>query len=128
MAGSAPARIFPANVTHAIRGKVTIGNVNGKFEIGTLPAGAMILRSSAYIVTAWNGTTPTLDLGTAASASAFGTSATIVPAATGFKPGLTGTGFGDTLTADTPVVVTIVQTNTTTGEAQFVVEYYPQKT
>jgi hypothetical protein len=59
MAGSAPARIFPANVTHAIRGKVTIGNVTGKFEIGTLPAGAMILALKRYIVTTlFNGTTP----------------------------------------------------------------------
>src|SRR3954470_20589220 len=99
MAGSAPARIFPANVVHAIRGKITFANATGKYEIGTLPAGAIVLRSSCYIPTLFNGTTPapSITLGTAASAAAFGTSATIIPGAAGFKPGLTGTGFGDTL-------------------------------
>lgn len=129
MAGSAPARIFPANVVHAIRGKVTSASITGKYEIGTLPAGAVVLRSSAYIPTLFNGTTPLITVGTTASAAAFATSASIAPATAGFKPSLTGTGYGDTLTADTPVVVTTTFAgDTTAGESQFVVEFYPQKT
>lgn len=129
MAGSAPARIVPLNVVHAIRGKVTFASATGKYEIGTLPAGAIVLRSSCYIPTLFNGTTPAITLGTGGTAAAFGTSATIAPATAGFKPSLTGTGYGDTLTADTPVVVgTTFAGDTTAGEAQFCIEFYPQKT
>jgi hypothetical protein len=129
MPGSAPARIYPANVTHAIRGRVTFAQgVTTGVEIGTLPAGAFVLRTAVYIPTAFNGASVTMNVGSAATPAAFAATAGVLPAATGYKPNLVGTGMGDTLLADTPVVVTIGGTLGTTGEAQIVVEYYPQKT
>lgn len=133
MAGSAPARVFSANVQHCIRGRIkfdTSGVATG-VEIGTIPAGSFVSSVSAHIITAFNAaTTNVLVVGTAADDDGFALSAGVIAGTTGVKNGLVGAQSGDTLTADTPVVVKFTQTGTaaTAGEAQVLLHFYPHYT
>lgn len=131
MPGSAPARIFSANVVHAVRGKITFGSPTAGVEIGTIPAGSFVRAVTVDVITAFNaGTTNVLEVGTAADPDGFATSTDIAAGATGLKGPLKGAQSGDRLTADTPVVVKYSPTGTaaTAGEAQVLVEFYPHKT
>src|SRR5918993_3457688 len=133
MPGSAPARIYSANVIHAVRGTVNYAtaNVATGVEIGTIPAGSFVAGTHVHIVTAFNAaTTNVLTVGTAADDDGFATSAGTVAGTPGVKLNLTGAQSGDTLTADTPVVFKYTQTGTaaTTGVAQAVVTFYPHVT
>lgn len=133
MPGSAPARVYSANVLHAVRGRINFdssGAATG-IEIGTIPAGSFVLPATVHVITAFNAaTTNVLEVGTAADADGFATSAGTASGATGIKTSLTGAQSGDTLTADTPVVVKYTQTGTaaTAGVAQVIVPYYPHVT
>jgi hypothetical protein len=120
------------NVIHAIRGRVNISNTAAQptagVQIGTMPAGAFVKSATAHVITAFNGTGATVDVGTAATLGAFAPSASVVPGTAGYKPNLTGTGMGDTLTADTPIVVKVAAgTGGTTGDVSILVEFYPQQ-
>jgi hypothetical protein len=130
MPSSAPARIFPANLMHAVRGTVRFGDVAKAVEIGTIPAGSFVRAVHVHVKTAFNAaTTNTMDVGTSGTAAAFAAAASTLVGAAGYKQNLTGTGMGDTLLVDTPVVVRYTATGTaaTTGEADILVEYYPQR-
>lgn len=133
MPGSAPARIMSVNCIHAVRGRINFDSsgVATGVEIGTIPAGSFVMPATVHIITAFNAaTTNVLEVGTAADADGFVTSAGAIAGTTGVKTSLTGAQSGDTLTADTPVVVKFTQTGTpaTTGVAQVVVPFYPHVT
>lgn len=133
MAGSAPARIMSVNCIHAARGRINFDSANAAtgIEIGTIPAGSFVLPAVVHVITAFNAaTTNVLVVGTAADDDGFAVAASTLSGATGIKANLTGAQSGDTLTADTPVVVKYTQTGTaaTTGTAQVVVPYYPHVT
>jgi hypothetical protein len=133
MPGSAPARIYSANVMHCVRGTVNYAttNVATGVEIGTIPAGSFVGEVLCHVTTAFNAaTTNVLVVGTAADDDGFAAAAGTLSGAAGVKIGLTGAQSGDTLTADTPVVVKYTQTGTaaTAGVAQVVVTFYPHVT
>lgn len=133
MPSSAPARIYSANVLHCLRGRINFdssGAATG-IEIGTVPAGSFVEGVTVHIITAFNAaTTNVLEVGTVADADGFATSAGTASGATGVKLNLTGAQSGDTLTADTPVVVKFTQTGTaaTAGVAVVLVKFYPHVT
>jgi len=133
MAGSAPARVFSSNTLHCIRGRIkfdTSGAATG-IEIGTIPAGSFVGSVTVHVATAFNAaTTNVLVVGTAADDDGFAVAAGTLSGATGLKTALFGAQSGDTLTADTPVVVKYTQTGTaaTAGDAQVLVTFYPHAT
>lgn len=93
--------------------------------IGALEAGAIPLRASVYVSTAFNaGTTNVLVLGTAADDDGFITSANAAADATGLKAG-TGALLGAPLAANTVVYAKFTQTGTaaSAGKAVLVVEF-----
>src|SRR5215217_7551133 len=115
MPGSVPARVYSANVLHAIRGRINFDSAGAAtgIEIGTLPAGAFVLTATCHIITAFNAaTTNVLVVGTAADDDGFATSAGTIAGTAGVKASLLGAQSGDTLTADTPVVMKYTQTGT----------------
>jgi hypothetical protein len=133
MPGSAPARIYSANVIHAVRGTVNYAttNIATGVEIGTIPAGSFVMPGTVHITTAFNAaTTNVLVVGTAADDDGFMAAAGTLSGATGVKTTLTGAQSGDTLTADTPVVVKYTQTGTaaTAGVASVILPFYPHVT
>jgi hypothetical protein len=137
MPGSAPARIYSANVMHCVRGTVNYAttNVATGVEIGTIPAGSFVTAVHVHVTTAFNAaTTNVLEVGTAADPDGFATSTQTASGTIGAKLNI-GTSspaaqLGDFLTADTPVVVKYTQTGTaaTAGVAQVVVSFYPHVT
>jgi hypothetical protein len=119
MPGSAPARIYSSNTMHCIRGRMnfdTSGAATG-VEIGTIPAGSFVAGVHVHVITAFNAaTTNVLVVGTAADDDGFATTAATLS--------------GDTLTADTPVVMKYTQTGTaaSAGAAAILVNFYPHVT
>lgn len=133
MPGSAPARVMSVNCVHAVRGTISFDSTGAAtgIEIGTIPAGSFVLPATVHVITAFNAaTTNVLEVGTAADADGFATAAGTASGTAGVKTSLTGAQSGDTLTADTPVVMKFTQTGAaaTAGRAQVVVEFYPHVT
>jgi hypothetical protein len=94
--------------------------------IGALEAGTIPLGCDVTIETAFNaGTTNTLDIGTAATPAGLAATASVLPAATGFKQNLAGTLSGIPLGANTIVYAKYAQTGTaaTTGKAHIVLKF-----
>lgn len=96
--------------------------------IGALEAGAIPLRTSVYIETLFNGTTPLIVIGSAAVADALATSAQVAPATAGYKPSATFTGggtpaYGVPLAANTVFYLKGTFTNTTAGKITAIVEF-----
>jgi hypothetical protein len=92
--------------------------------IGALEAGAIPLRSACYIATLFNGTTPTITLGTAGTVAGLMASADVAPATAGYKVApATGAMMGVPLAADTVITAVLTQTNTTAGKITFIVEF-----
>jgi|SRR5215475_1125699 len=59
-----PARSFQLVSTIGTGGQAFVAGGSVGFKLGTIPAGAGILRASTVIGTVFNGTTPTVGLGT----------------------------------------------------------------
>jgi hypothetical protein len=97
-------------------------STNG-LPIGALEAGTIPLHVQAYVETAFNGTTPTLDVGVPGTVAGFAATAGIAPGATGFKGSLTGTLTGIPLAANTVVYVKQGGTGQTTGKATVVLTF-----
>ena len=94
--------------------------------IGTLEAGAVILRAYAVVQTAFNGTTPALTVGSSATVAGVMASADIVPGTitTGIKAApVAGALLGTPLAADTVFYVFKTTTDTTAGKATFIIEF-----
>lgn len=100
----------------------------GVKQVGTLPAGCVVLRSYVIVTTGFNaGSTNTMKIGTVASDASFGTGIALgtAGAITGGSALATATTVAPT--ADTPVIATSVSTGTapTAGAGVVVVEYLP---
>jgi hypothetical protein len=95
-------------------------------HVGTIPAGSFVLPGFCHVITLFNGTTPTVELGSQLDPDAFATSALIAPATAGLKQNLIGalTGF---LTDTTEVFLLLTATNTTAGDVDIVLPFYAQK-
>ena len=123
-----PARSSGDQTVNYLRCNVgfVLGQVGVK-QLGTLPAGAAVLRAYTVTKTVFNNTTAnTLKIGTVASDAALTTSISVatigVTAATIAANAVTNP------TADTPLIVTLTGTGATaatTGDAEVIVEYCP---
>jgi len=93
--------------------------------IGTLEAGAIPLRAEVYVATLFNGTTPTITIGTqGAGVAGIMASADIAPATAGYKVApATGAQMGVPLAADTTFYAFLTQTNTTAGKITAIIEF-----
>lgn len=94
--------------------------------IGALEAGCIALGCDVTIETVFNAaTTNVLVVGTVADDDGFATTATTLPAATGFKQNLAGAQSGIPLAANTIVYAKYSQTGTaaTTGKAHIVLKF-----
>ena len=112
-----------------LRKKTTFSDgAAGVVQVGTLPAGAIVLRAGVVVTTAFNAaSTNVLDIGTTADDDGF-----VVDAAMGTVGVIFGTTLATSndvgpLAADTSVIATHAQTGTaaTTGEGYVWVEYMP---
>lgn len=74
MAIQPPATEFTAPVVHCIqRGIGEADEGAGALDLGTVPAGSIIVGAGVIVATAFNGTSPIAQLGTAGDADGFGT-------------------------------------------------------
>ncbi|MGX1418319.1 hypothetical protein [Bradyrhizobium elkanii] len=127
MGTAIPARSSGDQTINYLRAPITfaIGN-SGVVNVGTLPAGCLVLRSYTVITTAFNaGTTNTIGIGTSGSPTTFG--ATIALGTLGANAGTIAASANVAPTSDTLVIATSSSTGTvaTAGAGFVVVEYMP---
>lgn len=120
-----PARDAGYENVQFLRKKVTFADMASTVSVGTIPAGALILKpvSGAQVTTAFNSvTTAVLDIGTAADGDLYATDLDI-KTAVAFLPLDEAVGF--TVSADTEITATLAQTGTaaTAGAAEIVIAY-----
>ena len=124
MSSNPPARVLPYQAVHYIDATLTFDS--GVVTIGTLPAGAVILRaiSGAQVNVAFNAaSTNVIDIGTTANDDLFATD--LAGGTIAFVP------FDEAVTqllaADTTFTATYAQTGTaaTAGSARIVISYIP---
>lgn len=107
----------------ATRGQVTL--VNGVVRLlGVLPKGSIVLPPAKHVITAFDGTTPTIDVGTIATPNGFIPTAQIAPGAIAFAGNLAGGTLMGFQTDDTPVYVTLTCANNTVGELDILLPFY----
>lgn len=110
-----------------IRRTIDVGDFGAganNVPIGTLEAGAVPLRAYTYVDTLFNGTTPTIDIGSTATPAGIMASADVAPATAGYKAApLTGALMGKPLAADTTFFAKLTQTNTTAGKMVAIIEF-----
>lgn len=126
-----PARQSHMQDMHYIRASMTVAELlaasTAGVQIGTLPAGARVDHTDAYIETVFNaGTTNVLDVGMAADPDGLLPSATLIAGTLGQKTAKP-TGQMGIVAVDTPVTVIYAPTGTaaTTGLVTVVVYYAP---
>lgn len=91
--------------------------------IGALEAGAVPLMAHVYVETLFNGTTPSLVVGTTADDDGYATSAGIAPGTAGFKVNLVGALSGVPLAANTIVYAKLGGSGWTTGKANVILTF-----
>ena len=123
----APARSTGYQIVTYLRAPLSFNDgVTGVVQVGTLPAGSLVLRTYVVITTAFNATGNTMKIGTVASDASFGTG--ISTAAAGVITGGTALATSTTVapTVDTPVIATYTSTGSgTAGAGWVVVEFAP---
>lgn len=120
-----PARVPTQQVVSYLRKKITFADNGVAKVVGTIPAGALILKpmSGLQVITVFNaGTNNYIDVGTTADDDLFGTD--LSGAALAFVPLDEAIG-GYRVSADTTITATVGLTGTaaTTGEAEVVICY-----
>ena len=122
-----PARSSGDQTTNYLRAPITFAmGSSGVVQIGTLPAGAAVLRTYTVISVVFNNaTTNVLKIGTVASDASI--ASTISTAALGTTLGTLTAGAGLLPVVDTPLIATSFSTGAvaTTGAGIVVVEYLP---
>lgn len=91
--------------------------------IGALEAGAIPATAQAYVETVFNGTSPTLVLGTTADDDGYATSVGIAPGTVGFKINLVGALSGIPLAANTIIYGKLGGSGWTTGKATLILYF-----
>jgi hypothetical protein len=117
-----PARDMYTGAVQSIGGRITAaagGPATLSVQIGTLPAGAMILGINTNVETALVGTTPTFNLGTTAAGTDIAAGIALT-AGTVVTPAVAA--LVQPLAADTPVWANITGTPTA-GDAYVTVQY-----
>lgn len=124
-----PARSSGDQTINYLRAPITFAvGYTGVVQVGTIPAGSIVLRSYVVVTTAFNaGSTNTMKIGSVASDASFGTG--IALGTIGVITGGTALATATTMapTADTAIVATSVSTGSamTAGAGVVVVEYLP---
>jgi len=122
------ARDYHTRQTHYLAKTVTVADVgaNGTVVIGTVPAGAVLKAITYGTATAFNGTTPTLKIGTTSGGAELVAAATFGAALGLTTSTLIATAAGP-VAADTTIYATgVMGGSQTTGSAVIFVEYFPQ--
>lgn len=128
-----PARYYPANLVHGIRVSLNaapnpaageIGIKAGKYHIGTLPAGAMLMPVTATIATAFTAGA-TLSIGDEANAANFVASADIAPGTAVVAKQVTP--LIGKVAVDTPLYLTIAGTAAVAGAGDILIPYYASR-
>ena len=125
-----PARSSGDQTTNYLRAQIsgaTLG-YTGVAQVGTIPAGCVVLRAYVVVSTAFNaGSTNTLKVGTVASDASFLSSALTGTVGVIATTSALTTSATVTPTADTAVIATAISTGTapTAGVAYVIVEYCP---
>lgn len=117
-------RNFDKQMIHYLRAGVTFADNGNAVVVGTIPAGAAIIKpiSGAVVSTAFNaGTTNTLNIGTSANDDLYATLISI--GATNFVA--LDENVSNVVAVDTEITATVVLTGTaaTAGEAEVVIAY-----
>ena len=120
-----PARNAGYQMVQYLRKDITFADMASTVSVGTIPAGAMIIKpaSGAQVTTAFNSaTTAVLDIGTSADSDLYATDLDL-KSAVAFLPLDEAVGF--TVTADTEITASPAQTGTaaTAGAATIVIAY-----
>jgi len=123
-----PARQIGFQCTGYLRAPITFNiGTAGIVQVGTLPAGAIVLRCYVAISTVFNfGTNNLIKVGTVAADTTY-SGATLSVAALGITAGVPLAAAAMLPTVDTPVIATSLCTGTagTTGAGVVVIEYLP---
>jgi hypothetical protein len=123
---SPPSRIDPRQVTNTLKRTLNWndGDVALAAFANSLPLGAFITRVLVEIVTAFDGTTPTLVVGTnSATYNDIVAAADVNEAAAGVTEVTRGLGRSIAATAEKAVFAKATLTNATQGKAIIVIEY-----
>lgn len=91
--------------------------------IGALEAGAIPLYAHAIVDTLFNGTSPTVVVGTTADDDGYATSAGVAPGTAGFKGNLSGALTGIPMAANTTVYVKLGGSGWTTGKVTVILTF-----
>jgi hypothetical protein len=121
------ARQYHTQQVHYLRRTVTFANNGAVLEVGTIPAGSLILRpaSGVHVITAFNaGSSNVLDIGTTATADLFGTDLAL--GSVGFVA-VDENVAGFRTSAATAITASVVLGGTaaTAGEGEVVICYIP---
>lgn len=124
------ARQYHTQQVHFFRKRVNWNDagIAAGVNIGTLPAGAVLVGAAVRVNTAFNAaTTNVLTCGTTATGGEVLASAVALAGATGFKAATSGTAFAATFAADQDLFVSFTQSGTaaTAGQADIIVSYIP---
>lgn len=128
MGTAIPARSSGDQTINYLRAPITFNiGTAGIVQVGTLPAGSLVLRSYVVVSAVFNfGTNNLIKIGTVASDTTF-SGASVSVAALGTVAGTLAASANVAPSVDTPVIVTSLCTGTagTTGQAYVVIEYAP---
>ena len=118
------ARDYGVQMVHYLRKGITFADIGTSVVVGTLPAGALVLKplSGAYIVTGFNGTTPTLDIGPTSDSGHDLWASGISHATAGFIVCDEATN-SYRVSVDTEVTADLNATDDTAGDAEIVIAY-----
>lgn len=118
---------YHTDQTHFLRKAVTSDDDGSTVTVGTLPAGAIVIAAGVIVATAFDGTTPVLDIGTPGDGNGLGSAISL-----GTVGRIEADDFAtsDDLYSASEVTVTAdastTGNNSTAGEAFVYVEYLPQ--
>jgi hypothetical protein len=121
------ARQFQQQLVHYLRKGITFANAGTAVEVGTIPAGALIMApTSGWAVTtvfvSTAGGVPVLDIGTTTTADLYATDLS----STGLRFLPLDEGVNFTVSADTKIMATLGSSGTVTaGAAEIVIAYIP---
>lgn len=122
-----PARSSGDQTTNYLRAPFTFGiGTAGIVQVGTIPAGCLVLRAYIVVSTVFNfGTNNLAKIGIVGADTTFGASVSLTTLGT--VAATLGSTANVAPAADTPVILTSLCTGTagTTGQAYVVVEYAP---
>jgi hypothetical protein len=122
------ARDYHTRQTHYLAKAVTVADVgvNGTVVVGIVPAGAVVKAISYAASVVFNGTTPTLKMGTTPTGAELVAAATFAAALGLTVSTLVATAAGP-MAADTTIYATgVMGGSQTTGNAVIFVEYFAQ--